>query len=200
MQLSPWETPRPLYNPNSLPSDAEAYYGNQVVDWLSQYWDSFLVSQKAEFIDNLAQNYLNPQTCKPEALDWLATNILGFYGEWNPTWKESAKRKLLVNALSFIWPKKGTLSVLQFVLDTLETTAVVFIEGEFIFGENMTGDRFGGSLLQYWILLDLPILRSSREWREAENANRLFGPVWCESQTSYRHFYFGFSHFGEYMF
>lgn len=191
---SAWEAGRPIYN--RLPEDSEQYRYNPVVEAVTRPWDSMLL----DYRNTLAlfyQNYLDPQTALPANLDWLA-QCVGYTGEyWDTNWTVAQKRSLIANSHTFVWPHKGTLALLEYLLVLFAIAHQVYQPGQFLAGINAAGDALGGDLLEYFILLPLTYLRTSREWQLAERLNRLYMPAWCNSLVCYEQFYAGFTVAGE---
>lgn len=96
---------RPVYS--RLPGIAEGYRSDPSfsdvetpAQWLVSGADEFL-SKKKDSIASFYANYLDPDTCNPALLDWLAQHV-GLFGElWNPLWNNQIKRALIKN--SFGW-------------------------------------------------------------------------------------------------
>jgi P2-related tail formation protein len=90
---------RPVYG--RLPGVEGTYNNPDEPDtpakWLTSGADDMLSGTK-HIVDNFYRTYLNPDTCYPPNLDWLAQH-LGFVGGlWNLEWSNSTKRLLLSNA------------------------------------------------------------------------------------------------------
>lgn len=189
-----WSTGRPIYH--RLPQESEAYQGNALVDALTKPYDNLLMAWKG-LIDNFERDFLDPGTCRSDALDWLA-QLCGFTGEyWDPTWAEPVKRELIRRSHSFIWQHKGSQMLLEWLLELFSIEAQVYMLGQFILGTNVLGDTLGGELLRYWVLLPLKYRRSSEDWALAERLNRLYMPVFADSAVVYDRFYLGFSVLGD---
>jgi hypothetical protein len=171
-----WATGRPIFS--RLPGANEGYTGNEVADWLTDYWDALLVSTKGT-IDDLRDRQLNPTTCDPEYLDYLAP-LCGFYGEyWDRNWAIEGKRALLAVAYSEIWINKGTKEVLEFVLNSLGVRSLVEVTGDFRVGLSEVGDRLGTLPWDYTIWLP-PAYKDQPQETLARRVNYLFGVLWCE--------------------
>lgn len=93
---------RPIYS--RLPGLNEAYRSDPsfsesetVAQWLTSGSDEFL-SKKKEELSSFYFDYLNPETCNPANLDWLAQH-LGLFGPlWNTLWDKNIKRSMINNA------------------------------------------------------------------------------------------------------
>ena len=89
---------RPIYN--RLPGISGSYNDESrdtPAKWLTSGADNELSGSKT-LIDTFYRVFLDPQTCYPLNLDWIAQHM-GFMGSlWNLEWPSSVKRKLLENA------------------------------------------------------------------------------------------------------
>ena len=96
---------RPVYS--RLPGLAEGYRSDPSFSdvetpsqWLVSGVDEFL-SNKKDSIASFYSNYLDPDTCSPALLDWLAQHV-GLFGDlWNERWDDKVKRAFIKN--SFGW-------------------------------------------------------------------------------------------------
>lgn len=175
-----WSTGRPILS--RLP---EVYQDNEVSDYLTIYWDELLTSLKFK-IDDLPRQ-LSPLTCDDKWLDFLAP-LCGFTGNyWDTNWKPSSKRILLSNAYLFIWKNKGTRVVLSFVLNALEIEHLIWEGSNFILGvSQLDKTSLGNAAWEYKILLPGKYKLNGYEFKLAEKINKLFGPLWCGSEVTYR--------------
>lgn len=185
--MSAWSEGRPIYL--RLPSDAEKYQGNPAVDAITRPFDAILMQYKAA-IDNFSRDFLDPDTARSDALDWLAQNC-GFTGNyWDPLWTDAQKRLLIKNSHSFIWNNKGTYRLLYWLLNTVfAIPAQIFQVGQFLADINAADDVLGGDQLQYFLLMPMTYKTTSKEWRLAERLNYLYMPVFCSSDVVYDAFY-----------
>lgn len=127
---------RPVYN--RLPGVSGAYKseeGGTVAEWLSAGVDEQLGYAKG-LLDTFYTNFLNPDTCKSENLDWMAQH-LGFVGSlWDLSWRNNVKRLLVKNAHTVavsgdIWTTDGSVSTLDKIdLSRIERVSVNQITGE----------------------------------------------------------------------
>jgi hypothetical protein len=96
---------RPIYN--RLPSSSGAYYsdsGDTVAKWLVAGGDEELSVAK-DRISNFYSDYLDPDTCYPTYLDWLAQHI-GLFGVlWDLQWTVPVKRAMIKNAFGW-WDRE----------------------------------------------------------------------------------------------
>jgi hypothetical protein len=168
---------RPIYS--RLPDCYKPEDGEEeaISDWLTYYFDQLLIGTKDK-ADNLSIN-LDPLTCDVEWLSFLAP-LCGWYGIWDETWDTEAKRTLLSNSYTLIWPNKGSLEVLDFVLDTLGVRHLIKLGQSFLVDISLVGDPIGSIAWNYDILLPSEY-HGQPEYKLTERINRLFGPCWCES-------------------
>jgi hypothetical protein len=102
---------RPVYS--RLPGIAEAYRSDPLfsdnetpAQWLTSGVDEFL-SQKKDQIISFYQDYLDPQTCSPGVLDWLAQHV-GLFGDlWDERWDRKIKVAMIENAFGW-WDREKT--------------------------------------------------------------------------------------------
>lgn len=168
---------RPIYS--RLP-DCYKEDDPSVSDWLTEYWDQFLLNTKTK-VDDIPRQ-LNPLTCDPEWLDYLSV-LCGWYGEyWDAKWPVESKRTLLANSFTLIWPNKGSFKVLSFVLFTLGIKHFIEIGQSFLVGYSEVGDRIGSIAWDYDILLPSEYYKTDVE-KLANKINQLFGPCWCRSSV-----------------
>lgn len=110
---------RPVYG--RLPGVEGTYNNPDEPDtpakWLTSGADDLLSGTK-HILDNFYRTYLDPDTCYPLNLDWLAQH-LGFVGGlWNLEWSNATKRLLLrnahVNSVSgLVWTQDPSLDTLR---------------------------------------------------------------------------------------
>ena len=89
-------------------SDAEYY---DVARMLTAFQDENLCGIKAQ-IDAFPQEYLNPDTARSDALDWLAQAVGLIREYWNPEWDEGFQRWMIKNAMN-LWPERGSGQALE---------------------------------------------------------------------------------------
>lgn len=199
-----WEDGRPIYH--SLPGENEGYLKDPefndpvsdppIADWLTVYWDELLIELQAE-LEAFPANYLEPATCRSDALDWLAQHS-GFTGDyWDASWDDSIKRQLIADAYPFIWENKGTRVLLEYMIRLFNLQANVFILGDFLAGITPLPATLGGDPYTFYITVGLIYLRTSVEWRLLERLRVLYSPVYCDSRICYDQWYAGFSVAGD---
>jgi len=184
--MSAWSEGRPIFL--RLPSDAERYQGNPAVDAITAPFDSILVSYKAA-IDNFERDFLNADTARSDALDWLG-QLCGFTGKfWQADWTDAQKRLLIKNSHSFIWANKGTERLLIWLLSVFAIDATVLSTGDFLADINAADDdSVGGDQLQYYLLMPITYQTTDKAWLLATRLNDLYMPVFCDSAIVYASF------------
>lgn len=105
---------RPVYS--RLPGISEAYRSDPLfsekespAQWLTSGVDDFL-SKKKDQISSFYQDYLDPDTCSPLVLDWLAQHV-GLTGDlWDSRWERKIKVALIKNAFGW-FDREKTISI-----------------------------------------------------------------------------------------
>lgn len=100
---------RPVYS--RLPGISEGYRSDPAFSdtetpsqWLTSGVDEFL-SKKKDSIASFYADYLDPDSCNPVLLDWLAQHV-GLFGTlWNTSWEEDVKRAFIRNAFGW-WDRE----------------------------------------------------------------------------------------------
>ena len=184
--MSGWSSNRPIYD--RLPSDSERYNGNPIVDAITQPIDSILVSYRAA-LSNFERDFLDPDTARSDALDWLG-QLCGFTGKfWQADWTDAQKRLLIKNSHSFIWANKGTERLLIWLLSVFAIDATVLSTGDFLADINAADDdSVGGDQLQYYVLMPITYQTTDKAWLLATRLNDLYMPVFCDSAIVYASF------------
>ncbi|TFI51009.1 hypothetical protein BLD44_028450 [Mastigocladus laminosus UU774] len=189
-----WEVGKPLLN--RLPEDG--YQNNEVSSWLTTPWDEFSIGTKNK-LDDLPRQ-LNPLTCDESWLDYLAL-LLGFTGEyWSKSYPVTVKRTLLNAAWSFLWEKRGTREVLEFVLETFLGAGKfdVWTQGEFVVDASLLDvATIGTPELGYFVRVPVEFQRNSYQFKTANQVNRLYGAAYCDTDVVYDGFYIDFSVVGD---
>lgn len=100
---------RPVYS--RLPGLMEAYRSETETpsQWLTSGTDEFL-SKKKDSIATFYSDFLNPDTCNPALLDWLAQHAGLFGALWNPLWDNKIKRTLIKNAFGW-WDRQSSVNI-----------------------------------------------------------------------------------------
>jgi Phage tail protein (Tail_P2_I) len=192
-----WSSGRPIYH--RLPEESEAYQQNPLVDAITTPYDAILMEYKG-LVENFERDFLDPDTARVDALDWLA-QLCGFTGEyWDSSWTVAQKRELIKRSHSFIWANKGSQVLLEYLLDVFSINARIYLLGQFLADINKIGDLLGGDLMRYYVMMPLEYLRTSREWELVERLNRLYMPCFADSRVVYEQFYCDFSVIGDPLF
>lgn len=105
---------RPIYS--RLPGLAEGYRSDPSfsdvetpTQWLVSGADEFL-SKKKDSIASFYADYLDPDTCNPALLDWLAQHI-GLFGDlWNELWDDKIKRTFIKNSFGW-WDRESSADI-----------------------------------------------------------------------------------------
>jgi len=171
---------RPFYY--RLPTDTpETYQGNDVVNWLTKYWDSKFLNT-VQKLDDLPRQF-NPEICDAEYLDFLAI-LCGFTPPfWNKDWSVSSKRVILKNSYSRIWSNKGSLDCVSFILTALNIEHKIYQPGSFIIGEGqLTLTPLGQGGWQFTVILPVKYSIGGKEFRQVQKIVELFAPCWCKSE------------------
>jgi len=101
------EIGRPVYG--RLPGISGSYNtdeGDTEAKWLTAGADSELSASK-NLIDTFYRTFLNPATCYPLNLDWIAQHMGFIGGLWDLEWSASTKRALIDNAHVNRLPESG---------------------------------------------------------------------------------------------
>lgn len=180
---------RPFYS--SLPGINRGYYweeGGNVTDWITKPFDDKLLATKA-LVDDLPRQ-LNPMTCDTEFLEFIA-QLMGFSdGYWRSEWKEHQKRKLLSRALNFVWRYKGSIEVLQWLLEIFDIDATVESYGGLFYADlTLTDTPIEGNGFTYFVIVKPVYERNSEEFIQARWLINKFTPVWTEVILGYDQFY-----------
>lgn len=92
------ELARPIYS--RLPGTSGAYSSidneETVAKWVVAGADELLSESKSK-IGNFYRDYLDPDTCYPLSLDWLAQHIGMFGALWDKNWPADVKRVMIKN-------------------------------------------------------------------------------------------------------
>jgi Phage tail protein (Tail_P2_I) len=173
-----WQNNRPVYD--RLPGDRGAYQVNDPTNWITKYWDDFLVYQKTQ-VDLLLTQNLNPETCDEEFLDYLGF-ISGFTKDtWDRNWPPSAKRKLIKEAYTLIWLNPGSINSISFIISAFDIQNRVIKTGDFLIGISEVGDPIGDIYWDYTIFLPTRY-QGTNTVKLVEKLNYLFGVCYCYSR------------------
>lgn len=105
---------RPVYS--RLPGLAEGYRSDPSfsdvetpTQWLVSGTDEFL-SRKKDSIASFYADYLDPDTCNPALLDWLAQHVGLFGSLWNELWDDKVKRAFIKNSFGW-WDRESSANI-----------------------------------------------------------------------------------------
>lgn len=184
-----WASGRPVFG--RLPDD---YRANQLTDTLTAHIDEQL-TEVLTWAKN-SKTIVDPVTAPVEWLDLLAV-LAGWYPKyWVKGWSEQTKRCLLANSYGTdnriltpretvlgvqggIWANKGTITVLQYVLDAIGLLTKVLTQGDFVIGTNEVGDVIG--IAPWTIAIKVPAsYPSSPRISEIELILKWFKPLYVK--------------------
>lgn len=160
--------------------------GNAAVEAVVGAYDTVFM-ELYQTIQDFEKDFIDPDTCRADALDWLA-QLMGFTEDyWDNSWAESIKRQLIKDAQQIVWRYKGTFYLLQYLIDLFGLNVRIELKGQWRVGVSKIGDPIGGALLDYSLVIgsdtDPGYARNSPEWRLIERLNRLYMPCWAAPQT-----------------
>ena len=122
---------RPIYS--RLPQISQRYKAENPENpsnWLTRWFDELLVGTKTK-IDDLPRQ-LNALTCDADWIDFVAY-LSGFSGEyWDKAWSMATKRAIASKA-NWIWSNKGTKAVLEYILNAVNLSAVIWLADDAVF-------------------------------------------------------------------
>lgn len=184
-----WATGRPIYD--RMPVLMEPY-----VDPINQYlldiWDESMMSSAEQML--VLDTFFNPQTCPDEWLDYIAPAYGFEQPYYNAAFTNSVKRKLLVNALTEIWPYIGTMRGLRTVFNCLELDVILRIPGDFILSGpyeqpvimgSVLGDQLGSKGWEYQVIMPSRYDNTDLE-RLVRLQIELYGPCWVRPVFAFR--------------
>lgn len=197
-----WYDLRPIFN--RLPVVyREPNDGENPSNWLTDFWDELLVSTKT-LAEGFFDRFVDPETAESENLDWSATTLYGYLGEyWNPQWSDDVKRQLMTEAYPYLWVERGTEGVIEYLLDlhqipTFPELGKVWRVPPTYAGVN-TAIPFPACYAPYQfdIRLDTFADRDAPEWVESYRICDLYAPIWSRPIVGYKYWYAGLSLAGE---
>jgi phage tail P2-like protein len=180
--MSAWDEGRPIFK--RLPQ--YGWQDNEVVDQITSAYDLVLIEIQQAIL-NFPRDFIDPDTCRADALDWLG-QLSGYTGEyWDSAWSEAVKRQLIKDAQPVVWRYKGSFYLLDYLFDSFSLSVRIRLRGQWRIGVSKVGDPIGGGLLVYSLVLgsatDPGYPRNSEQWRLIERLNRLYMPCWCSPVT-----------------
>lgn len=175
------------------------YQDNPIADALTQYYDEKLVKVGTD-IENL-HTRLNPETCSPDTLDWLAYMVGMVQPYYSTGWEVPVKRKAVAWA-NTIFRQRGTIPGItkaltihgfDFAIRTSDDLKLPFVFG------NSTS-KFGKKSNTAYITLPLVYPRGGYEFKEAKRVVDNYSAVVNPLRPCYDKFYIGFSVFDDPLF
>jgi hypothetical protein len=116
-----WDNNRPILE--KLPEISEQWRGNQVVDWLTGFWDELLVQHR----DNLTtpNDWIGtPDQIDPLYLDWVGIGLCGYGEVWDVGWGTEIKRRMIAG-FADILRYRGSLDSCTAIVTAIEPSAQV---------------------------------------------------------------------------
>lgn len=168
----------------TLPGENEAYTNNEAVYWLLRPWD-FHTAAIISGLRNFYTQQLDPLTCKASSLDWLAqwAGYTGVY--WDRAWPESAKRTLIAEAYTRVWPSKGSQDLLSWLFGVFGLSAQIVASSNPARADvSVVGDQVGGPVSIFHVLLPMTYSRLG-EWVLVRRLIALYSPLWVGYTVSY---------------
>ena len=148
------EIGRPVYG--RLPGISGAYNtdeGDTAAKWLTSGADSELSGSKT-LIDTFYRTFLDPATCYPLNLDWIAQHMGFIGGLWDLEWSANTKRTLISNAHINRLPESGPWTT-DSTLDTLRRIDLSKIERVSVSGQGEVTLAYRYSSKNYDVETDL---------------------------------------------
>jgi phage tail-like protein len=172
------------------------YQDNTTADALTQYYDEKLVKVGTD-IENL-HLLLNPDTCPPQYLDWLAYMVGMVQPYYDKGWALPVKRKA-VKWANTIFRLRGTSPGISQALSIHGFTYAIRLTDDlklpFTFGTSTS--RFGVKSSTAYITMPLTYPRNGYEFKEANRVVDNYSSVVNPLRPCYERFYFGFSVFND---
>ncbi len=189
-----------------LPAESQGYREDDGADFydvsrmLTAFQDENLCRLKGE-VYAFPDNYLNPETARADALDWLAQAVGMIREYWNPEWDEGFKRWMIANSMN-LWPERGSGQALELILEAYGTTTCVtpqvWLVPDFVAGESQAAAYIRGNPYIFFVRVPLDAYqRDGTDWREIRRFTRLWSPAWVRGVLCYCYFYAGASVAGD---
>lgn len=197
-----WHNLRPIFNRLPIvyrePND-----GDNPSNWLTDFWDDFYVDIK-EVAEAFFERHIDPATAETENLDWAATTIYGYLGEyWNPLWSDNVKRQLMTDAYPYLWVERGTQGVIEYLLDLHqvptfpEAGKIWFVPPLYAGVNTIVPCQVAYAPFQFDIRLDSFEERTAPAWVESYRVTELYTPIWSLPIVGHKYWYVGLSRAGE---
>jgi hypothetical protein len=167
-----------------LPGENGAYTDNPAARSLTAPFD-ISTAALISALTNFYARALDPLTCEPAYLDWLAqwAGYTGVY--WDSAWPIAAKRSLINEAYTRVWPEKGSQALLVWLFGLFEIDAQIISSSEPLRADvSRAGDRLGGPASIFHVLLPMSYSRL-RQWLTVRRLLSLFTAIWIPYTVSY---------------
>lgn len=162
----------------------------QVLTW----FDEFISGQR-----DLLQTFyleLHPDTCQDKYLDYLAF-LVGFSDSyWNTLWPNEVKRELIRQAHINIWPKRGRVDLLKWLIDLLALPVKIWTSQPIVLRVKLPA-KFGSHNYKLYLRVPISYSRGMTDWNEVEKLRQNYLPATTLSRTVYQTFKLGYSKVGE---
>jgi hypothetical protein len=179
-----WEQNRPVYG--RLPYESGNWQGNQVVDWVTSYWDNLLVETKAA-LDSPTDWLGYPDELTLPYIDWVGYGLCGYGKVWDVAWEVDIKRRLIRDWVAIV-PRRGSYDSCAKLVDNVCPGATV---------RNYDVPRADQAVADAaWCGNDIPMIyhigvpqhvpRNGNVWRSLERIKHLWFPSGArESRVQY---------------
>jgi hypothetical protein len=171
-----WDFNRPIYN--KLPVASENWQGNELVDWLTGFWDDLLVKHKENLSDPV--DWLGePDSIDPIYLDWVGIGLCGYGNVWDKDWGTEIKREMIRN-FPDIMRFRGSLNSCQKLVESVDSNVTVLsYSGQARAGIDLAGVAVCGGYdpTHYSIIVPPNLPRNGRVWYWLERLKIGFFPM-----------------------
>lgn len=170
------------------------YQDNPVLIKALTYFDEFVKSQR-DFLQSFYLQ-LHPDTCEDKYLDLLAY-LVGFSGEfWDAGWTPEIKRTLITNAHPRIWPERGRLDLIYWLIGVLGLDVLPWSSQPLVLPLKLPS-KFGSHAYKVFLRVPFHYSRGMKLWNDVERLRRNYLPATTLSRTVYTTFKLGYSKVGE---
>ena len=180
-----WDINRPIYTrtPDCYKADEEGEF--DIADARTR-WKDATITEIQTTVGRFAVDYLDPDTAKPEALDWLA-QVNGFTGRyWDYSWSVPIKRQLIRDSQWFLWQKRGTPECLNYLFGVFSLDAKTVTVGQWKLGVTPLAARLGGNPFDLKVELPPRYTPVTPEYTLINRLIRLYAPAWITVDFVYR--------------
>lgn len=173
------------------------FQDNPVVDWVTDYYDSKLVSTGLE-LEQL-HTKLKPATAPADYLDYIAA-LMGLSSKYyNTSWSTATKRAYLQRA-NFIFANKGTRKALDASLSIHGFEYTISTSADLMLPFTLPATFGDSSSNKVYIKLPIKYRRAGYEFSETSRALENYCSINTSVLTCYDKFYVGFSAVGDPLF